>query len=140
MKKHAKTIQGLSLLILGVSFLVAYSNNQDEARPFADKVAPQNPVMSQWLLRTKVIDSAGCPECVAAFNACTAVPEKKFTGEVGAASDDFKAGKIKREEMTQTFETAKATYMKASSACGATFEKCCLDEMRKAKAASKAKS
>lgn len=127
-------MQGLFLLLLCATFLVSFSNKDEESQILNEKAV----VLSEQA--SVNVHAEGCPECEAAFKECSAVPEKKITDEVERISDEFKAGKIKREEKDKAFEVAKAELLKASSACSTTFEKCCLEEMRKAKAASKPKS
>lgn len=134
MKKSIKAIQGLSLLLLCATFLVSFTNNDEESQVFNEKSVALSQQASVG------VHNEGCPECEAAFKECGAVPEKKFTDEVERISDEFKAGKIKREEKDKAFEVAKAAFVKSSSACGSTFEKCCLEEMQKAKDASREKS
>nr|WP_322623997.1 hypothetical protein [uncultured Flavobacterium sp.] len=134
MKKSIKDIQGGFLLLLCATLLVSFTNKDEESQILNEKVA----VLSEQA--SVGVHAEGCPECEVAFKECSAVPEKKFTDEVERISDEFKAGKIKREEKDKAFEVAKATFIKVSSECGTTFTKCCLEEVRKAKAASKAKS
>lgn len=135
MKKSVKPLQGLFLLLLCATFLVSFSGSKEEAQLFSNKVSPVNPAASPFSQRKVATDPTVCPECSAAFDTSTDAVTKTFTTEVERVSAEFKAGKIKKEEMLKAFEVAKAVNEKAISACAATFEKCCLLEARKAKKA-----
>jgi hypothetical protein len=139
MKKSINVLQGLFLLLLCAIFLVSFSNDNKPAQ-FSGKVMPVNPAGSKFATRNVSEDISGCPKCTAVFDECTTANGKIFTDEVERVSDDFKAGKIKKEEMLKAFEVAKAANSKAITLCATTYNDCCLSEMSKAKAASKTKS
>lgn len=140
MKKSIKALQGVFLLLLCGIFLVSFSNDNKLAPLFNVKVMPANPAGSQFAMSKTAVDTSGCPKCTAVFDECITANGKVFTDEVERVSDDFKAGKIKKEEMLKAFEVAKAANSKAITLCATGYNNCCLSEMSKAKAASKTKS
>lgn len=132
MKKSAKTIRGLFLLILGVSFLMSYSSSKEKPELFQTKIDATDSGTKLPEIRNVAVDSAGCPECTKQYNKSASAATNDYAAAVEKASDEFKAGKISKAELQEKNAVARTNMNKAYNLCTTTYQDCCIGKKKKA--------